>query len=242
MQFTCSENEAAEIAKNLFSLFDKNKSGSIEDCEALDMMQDVSRNTNLSDPWESSDANSFIKFHDSDGDGKLTQKDIEAAVKRYFCNTMYGNTSRNIEINDDLPRNTAPFSSLHNFSNVFSTEKKNEINVDLSDLNLKQDANKEPETFYKNSEQTADFDQSKKFDEEPKMDNSPKGDKKAQNNQGYKEMMSSENLFKSEQFVQKSMVSNVVQSYTKMDVTLVEISGEKGLKDNIELAKKDLHE
>ena len=84
MQFTCSENEATEIATRLFSFYDKNQSGSIEQNEALDMLQGVNKNINVSNSWTPSDAFSFVKYHDADGDGKLTQKDIEAAVKRYY--------------------------------------------------------------------------------------------------------------------------------------------------------------
>jgi hypothetical protein len=90
--YHCSEQKALDIAFRLFRAYDANRSGAIEGSEALSMLNDSMRNLTTVKPTIG-DAESFIRTHDVDRDGKLTLKDLEKLAKKYFCSGPQSSTN-----------------------------------------------------------------------------------------------------------------------------------------------------
>ena len=90
--YHCSEQKALDIAFRLFRTYDSNRSGAIEGTEALSMLNDTMRNLTTVKPTIG-DAESFIRTHDVDRDGKLTLKDLEKLAKKYFCSGPQSSTN-----------------------------------------------------------------------------------------------------------------------------------------------------
>ena len=76
---------AKALAKKIFEIYDKDKSGVIEAHEIGSMMVDAYKSINKSFTPSVYDKDTLIKVLDRDGDGKVTQRDVENLVIKLMC-------------------------------------------------------------------------------------------------------------------------------------------------------------
>ena len=79
------QESARVLALKIFELYDKDKSGAIENYEIGQMMVDTYVSINKHFVPSQYDIESYIKIMDKDGDGKVTLADVEAMVVRMMC-------------------------------------------------------------------------------------------------------------------------------------------------------------
>ena len=73
---------AKEIARKVFSLYDKDHDGILDISELPPMMSDAYRAMNKSFSPSRTDSESYFRLLDRDGDGRITLKDLEELAVR----------------------------------------------------------------------------------------------------------------------------------------------------------------
>ena len=82
---TLDYESAKQLAQKIFEIYDKDKSGVIENYEIGQMMIDTYSSINKHFVPSQYDIETYIKILDKDGDGKVTLPDVEAMVVRMMC-------------------------------------------------------------------------------------------------------------------------------------------------------------
>ena len=90
-----SQNQVSELASKLFNIMDRNGSGTIERDEVIEMLRQIER---IVTPLPTSEA--LIRHYeivlDTDGNSKITPKDFENLVLKYFSGTTNYNDNLNV--------------------------------------------------------------------------------------------------------------------------------------------------
>ena len=82
---TLDYESAKLLAKKIFEIYDKDKSGVIESYEIGEMMVDTYKSINKLFNPSQYDIETYMKIMDKDQDGRITLRDIEAMVVKMMC-------------------------------------------------------------------------------------------------------------------------------------------------------------
>lgn len=82
---TLDYESAKLLAKKIFEIYDKDKSGAIESYEIGDMMVDTYKSINKLFNPSQYDIETYMKIMDKDQDGRITLRDVEAMVIKMMC-------------------------------------------------------------------------------------------------------------------------------------------------------------
>jgi Ca2+-binding EF-hand superfamily protein len=80
-----NQEGARALAKKIFDIYDKDKSGVIEAYEVGTMMVDAYKSINKAFTPSKYDLDTLLKVLDRDGDGKVTLNDVEGLVIKLMC-------------------------------------------------------------------------------------------------------------------------------------------------------------
>jgi Ca2+-binding EF-hand superfamily protein len=82
---TLDYESAKLLAKKIFEIYDKDKSGAIESYEIGEMMVDTYKSINKLFNPSQYDIETYMKIMDKDQDGRVTLRDVEAMVIKMMC-------------------------------------------------------------------------------------------------------------------------------------------------------------
>ena len=99
--FGINEESAKVLAEKLFNHYNRSESGKIEDSEARTMISDAYLITGKPNNSRVKEYKEYLAYHDLDGDGEFTLKDLENRVKKYLC----GPGGFGINLSSDLTDN-----------------------------------------------------------------------------------------------------------------------------------------
>lgn len=80
-----NQEGARALARKIFDIYDKDKSGVIEAYEIGSMMVDAYKSINKMFTPSKYDVETLVKVLDRDNDGKVTLADVEALVIKLMC-------------------------------------------------------------------------------------------------------------------------------------------------------------
>lgn len=89
---TTDVESARMIARKIFEIYDRDRTGAIEPYEIGPMMTDAYKTINKSFTPSKADIDSYIKVLDRNGDGRVTLQDVEQVVMRFLLGEDYGNS------------------------------------------------------------------------------------------------------------------------------------------------------
>ena len=74
----------AYLAKTIMTMYDREKKGALEHTEIANVMIDLYRSINKNYTPSKFDIESYTRVMDSNGDGRITQRDFENLIKKYM--------------------------------------------------------------------------------------------------------------------------------------------------------------
>ena len=97
--YRLKEEEGLYVAKRIFDHYDRDRFGEIDEDKIERMLKDAYRGIIPNFAPSQGHVQSFKKLIDRNGDGSVTQEDLEATVHQYFC-------QKEDEVDQDLALST----------------------------------------------------------------------------------------------------------------------------------------
>ena len=91
------ESDISALAKRILDMYDKDKTGHLGHTEVANILMDMYRSFNKSFSPTKYDVDTFSKVMDINRDGKVTQPDLEACIRKFLkCEVDYSKNASSI--------------------------------------------------------------------------------------------------------------------------------------------------